>query len=64
MADEPFYVVLTEDGYTTADGPMTKPEAQADFARFASTVSPHSGSRLRVMSETEYQRAKPTGTNA
>jgi hypothetical protein len=48
--------VLTEDGYTTADGPMTFAEAQRLFDQFARCVSPHGGSRMRVMTETEYQR--------
>jgi hypothetical protein len=62
MADE-YRLVLTEDGYTTADGPMPKAEALADFDRLAPHTWPHSGSRLRVMSEAEYQRTDPTGGN-
>lgn len=64
MSSDRYCLVLTEDGYTTADGPMPKVEALAEFERFSPNTSPHSGTRLRVMSETEYHRSKPTRGNA
>src|SRR3954452_9445421 len=55
------YLVLTEDGYTTSDGPMLRDEALAEFGRFAPHVSSASGGRLRVVSEIERRRPRPTG---
>lgn len=62
IVDDQYRLVLTEDGYTTADGPMPKAEAFAEFERFAPHTSPHSGSRLRVVSEAEHRRTRATGS--
>jgi hypothetical protein len=51
-----YVLVLTEQGYTTADGPMPYGEALAAFGRFAPATGPHDSSRLRVMAEDEYRR--------
>lgn len=61
MSAEEMRLILTEDGYTTADGPMSKGEALAEFDRFARHVSPRSGGRLRVMSDAEYQHTLAAG---
>jgi hypothetical protein len=53
-----YVLVLTEDGYTTADGPMPKREALDAFAQFAGFGAPHDASRLRVMTVTEYRRLR------
>jgi hypothetical protein len=50
-----YLLVLTEEGYTTADGPMPRAEALEVFARWAAGLSPWSGSRLRVIAEAHYQ---------
>lgn len=54
-------VILTEGGYTTAEGPMTKVAAIGNFDRWASFVTPFSDSHMRVLAETEYRRLVETG---
>jgi len=56
----PYRVVLTEEGYTTADQYPDKVSALAEFARFAPLAGTWSrGGSVRVMGEAEYQRLKP-----
>jgi hypothetical protein len=57
MADL-YRVLLTEGGYTTADGPMSKVDAMTDFDQYAPYGSAFSGSFLRVVTEDEYQRIR------
>ncbi len=59
-SSDQYRLVLTEEDYTTADGPMPRAEALAAFDQLAPGGSPNSGSRLRVLSETEYQRTQQT----
>jgi hypothetical protein len=54
-----YRLVLTEDGYTTAEDPVDRSAAMALFDRVASGCGPTSGSSLRVVSEEEYQRIWP-----
>jgi hypothetical protein len=54
---ELYRVVLTEDGYTTAEGPMPKAEAQALYDQVG-PMSPTPGSRLTLVTETEYQASQ------
>jgi len=58
-----YLLVLTEEGYTTADGPMPHHEALTAFDRFTSGTWPHTSSRLRVMTETEYRRLVAAAPN-
>lgn len=58
-----YVLVLTEEGYTTADGPMPRPEAIAAFDHFTTGTWPQGGSRLRVMTEVEYLRLRATAPN-
>lgn len=53
-----YVLVLTEEGYTTADGPMPRGQALAEFRRISAGIGPHSPSRLRVMTEAEYLRLR------
>ena len=52
-----YRVILTEDGYTTAEGPLARSAALAIFDRMA--AGPGSASVLRVVAEDEYQRIWP-----
>jgi hypothetical protein len=58
---EQYRVILTEGGYTTADGPMTRAAALEDFSRWARYVGPLSGNRLRVVADPEYRRLLGSG---
>jgi hypothetical protein len=53
-----YRVILTEDGYTTADGPMPKAEAETLYDQFAAGAPLSPNSTLRIVAEAEYQAGR------